>query len=80
MKILLMTPALRSRKGNWITAARWRRILRLLGHRVSIRKEYRGEDCDVLVALHARKSFAAIERFHRQRPDRLLIVTRCTPQ
>ncbi len=74
MNILLITPAARSNKGNWITAKRWRRILRRLGHRVTILKEYGGESCDVLVALHARKSFAAIERFHSDHPSDPLIV------
>lgn len=75
MKILLVTPAQRSRKGNWITAARWRRILRRLGHQAIIQQRYEGETCDVLIALHALKSFDAIERFHREHPGRALIVT-----
>jgi putative glycosyltransferase (TIGR04348 family) len=50
------------------------RILRRLGHRVTIETEYRGAACDLLVALHARRSFASIERFHRDHPERPLIL------
>ncbi len=60
--------------GNRVTALRWARILRSLGHRVEIRSEYGGQRCDVLIALHARRSFAAVERFHRDYPDRPLIL------
>lgn len=75
MHLLLITPTPRSRKGNWVTAARWRRILRRLGHRVTIRQTYTDETCDLLIALHARKSFESIDRFHRRAPERPLIVT-----
>jgi len=75
MDVELITPTPRSRKGNWVTAERWARILRGLGHRVTIRQGYSGADRDFLLALHARKSFAAIERFHRERPERALVLT-----
>ena len=75
MKIELITPAARSRKGNWVTVERWSRILRRLGHRIRVRQQYAGASCDLLVALHARKSFASIERFHRQHPRRPLFLT-----
>ena len=75
MRIRLITPARRSRKGNWVTAERWARILRQLGHRVSIGQLYAGEDCDLLIGLHAHKSYPSIERFHRQRRRRPLILT-----
>ncbi len=75
MRVQLITPAVRSRKGNWVTAERWARVLRRLGHRVVIQKTYGGERCDLMVALHARKSFESIERFHREHPDRPLVLT-----
>ncbi len=75
MKICLITPAPPgSRKGNRVTAERWARILRSLGHRVIIDQVYRGESCHLLVALHARRSFASIQRFHRAFPQAPMIV------
>ena len=75
MKICLITPApTYSRKGNRVTALRWARILRELGHRVIIVGAYQGERCDLLVALHARRSHAAIARFHHEYPELPLIL------
>lgn len=73
MRVSIVTPTRPSRKGNWITASRWRRLLRLLGHRADIEPEA-SQKTDLLVALHAHKSFDAIERFHRRWPERPLIV------
>jgi putative glycosyltransferase (TIGR04348 family) len=44
-------------------------LLRQLGHRVRVRQEYGGEHADLLIALHARRSFAAIDGFRRAQPD-----------
>ena len=75
MKICLVTPApTYSRKGNRVTALRWARILRELRHRVVIAEEYQGERCDVLVALHARRSHASIARFRHKHPELPLIL------
>ena len=75
MYIYLVTPAPpRSRKGNRVTALRWARILRDLGHRVRVVQEYAGQPCDLMVALHARRSFDSIQRFHRTHPANPLIV------
>ena len=60
--------------GNRISAARWARILRHLGHRVTIQTSYHGEPCDGLVALHAKRSGQAAIEFHRRYPDRPVIV------
>ena len=63
MNIVIVTPAPPgSRKGNRITALRWSRILRSLGHRVRIETEWAGP-ADLLVALHARKSHPSIRQF-----------------
>jgi putative glycosyltransferase (TIGR04348 family) len=75
MNITLVTPAPPgSRKGNRVTALRWARLLRQLGHRVGVRQEYRGERCDALIALHARRSFPAVEAYSRDRPAGPLVL------
>jgi putative glycosyltransferase (TIGR04348 family) len=75
MTIHIVTPAgPEDRNGNSVTALRWARILKRLGHRVFVAREYRGEACDLLVALHARKSAPSIRRFKKLHPEKPLIV------
>jgi putative glycosyltransferase (TIGR04348 family) len=75
MKIGLITPAPpKSRYGNRVTALRWARILRKLGHSVSVKQAYGGERFELLIALHALRSHASITRFHRERPDNPIVV------
>ena len=75
MKIQLVTPApLNLNNGNRITALRWAAILKKLGHRVQILQKYRGQSCDLLIALHARRSADSIQRFHDAQPNRPIIV------
>ncbi len=75
MRIQLITPAsLRLNNGNKITALRWARILRKLGHKVKVQQSYDGARCDLLIALHARRSYPSIENFHRLHPELPLIV------
>jgi len=75
MRIRLITPAgPADRNGNSITALRWARILKQLGHRVFVDERYRGEACDLLVALHARKSAKSIQLFKMQNPKMPLVV------
>jgi putative glycosyltransferase (TIGR04348 family) len=75
MNICLVTPAPSgSLKGNRVTAERWAGLLSELGHRVEIASEYRGADCDLLIALHAFRSHASIRRFRAARPSAPLVV------
>jgi putative glycosyltransferase (TIGR04348 family) len=75
MRIGIVTPAPpNSRSGNRITALRWAKILRRLGNRVSILQAYHGERYDLLVALHARRSYPSIHKFWRQNSDAQIIV------
>jgi putative glycosyltransferase (TIGR04348 family) len=76
MNICLVTPAPPgSRKGNRVTAVRWARLLRELGHHVAVAQEYCDQRCDLLIALHAGHSFPSVSRFRRAHPDRPLVVT-----
>jgi putative glycosyltransferase (TIGR04348 family) len=75
MNIILVTPAPpRSRKGNRVTALRWAALLRQLGHRVQVRQVYRGERSDLLIALHARRSFASVDAFRKSQPERPIVL------
>jgi len=49
-------------------------MLRGLGHRVSIATAWDGKACDLLVALHARKSHPSIALFRRRHPTAPLVV------
>jgi putative glycosyltransferase (TIGR04348 family) len=60
--------------GNKITAVRWSRILRGLGHKVDVVQHYSGASCDLLIALHARRSYKSIYRFHQLHGDLPLVV------
>jgi len=75
MRITIVTPApVGSTHGNRITALRWSNILKQLGHRVSISQSFDQQPADLLIALHARRSYASVERFHRQRPRAPIVV------
>src|SRR5574337_671733 len=75
MKISLITPASStSRGGNRTTAVRWTRILRSLGHRVRVAADHADDSSELMVALHAWRSAASIERFHARHPERPLVV------
>jgi putative glycosyltransferase (TIGR04348 family) len=49
-------------------------MLRALGHQVRLAQYYDDKPYDLMVALHARRSFAAIARFHQLHPQRPLLV------
>jgi len=76
MRIALITPYGAShRNGNAHTAARWARFLREAGHTVRVQVEWDGRAADLMLALHARRSFASIRAFADKHPSRPLIVT-----
>ena len=75
MKIAIAVPhSAVPRSGNRHTAARWASFLRELGHRVRVVTEWRGGGDDLLLALHARKSFSSIRRFSDLRPAAPVVV------
>jgi len=74
-KIAIVTPARAgSRTGNRHTAARWATMLRAAGHRVAVLTQWRGERCDLLLALHARRSHASVARYRAAHPRGPLAV------
>ena len=51
-----------------MTATRWATLLREIGHEVSVGTHLGLTRCDLLVAVHARKSHAAVEAFRARHP------------
>lgn len=75
MNIMLVTPPGPSaRTGNAVAALRWARILRQLGHRVTIATDWVDRSADLMVAIHAWRSAEAIRRFKARYPDRPVIL------
>lgn len=75
LRVLIVTPARRgSRAGNRVTALRWAKRLRELGHRTTVAETWSGQACDLLVALHAVKSAPSVLDFAARHPDRPIVV------
>jgi putative glycosyltransferase (TIGR04348 family) len=78
MRILIVTPAAPgSRHGNRHTALRWARHLRALGHETQVALDWDGRDYELLIALHARRSHAAVAAWkaaHSRRPLALVLT------
>ncbi len=75
MKIKLVTPArANAQNGNFVTAVRWARIIKGLGHRLTIQQHYDGKPCDLLIALHALRSYDSIRSYREKHPNSPLIV------
>ncbi|MDP8973632.1 MAG: TIGR04348 family glycosyltransferase [Actinomycetota bacterium] len=70
-----MTPAgPKLRNGNRMTAARWARFVRQLGHEVLLEESWSVGEPDLMIALHARRSHPSIRRYATACPNRPLIV------
>ncbi|MDZ4774878.1 MAG: L-histidine N(alpha)-methyltransferase [Planctomycetota bacterium] len=75
MKIEIVTPAPKgSTTGNRHTAQRYARIFRELGFGARVVENWSGSPCDMLVALHARKSSSSIQKFAATHPLAPLVV------
>ena len=75
MKLLVVTPVRPpSTLGNAITAQRYAEFFRSAGWKVVVARDYHGEDVDVMIALHARKSARAALAFRHMHPNRPLVV------
>ena len=57
-----------------MAGARWAKILRRLGHRVRLASDYDGRPADLMVAVHAWRSAAAVERFKTRYPERPVVL------
>jgi putative glycosyltransferase (TIGR04348 family) len=74
-RIALVTPAgAGTRNGNRHTALRWAAFLRRAGHRVSVALAWDGAPCDLLLALHAKRSHASVARYRAEHPRGPLAV------
>ncbi|HWE23367.1 MAG TPA: selenoneine biosynthesis selenosugar synthase SenB [Myxococcales bacterium] len=75
MRVALVCPAPPgSRLGNRITALRWRRMLRELGHEAVIVEPGATPVADVLVALHARRSAESVRKIRERDADTRIVV------
>jgi putative glycosyltransferase (TIGR04348 family) len=73
-RVTIVTPyTAAANNGNWHTAARWASFLGR-ACRVRVRQSWNGEPCDLLIALHARRSADSIHRFADAHADRPLVV------
>jgi putative glycosyltransferase (TIGR04348 family) len=72
--IVIISPYLsNANNGNWQTARRWSRFLQ--GHyKTTLGLEWDNTDCDVMIALHARRSASSIAAFAQVFPARPLVV------
>jgi putative glycosyltransferase (TIGR04348 family) len=75
VRVALICPApAGSRLGNRVTALRWAAMLREAGHRAILADPGSVPACDVLLALHARKSARSVARSRELAPERPIVV------
>ena len=73
-RIALVTPALAdANNGNWQTARRWQRMLSR-EFDVRLATQWDGGDEALMIALHARRSAASVQAWHRARPGAPLLL------
>jgi putative glycosyltransferase (TIGR04348 family) len=75
--VLIVSPALaKANNGNWQTASRWAQMLGQR-YRTGIQMAWQGEPCDLLIALHAKRSAESITAFAKAHPTRpcVLVLT-----
>ncbi len=73
-RIVIVTPALRAaNNGNWQTAQRWAHMLGI-DYQVRISDTWAGGDEALMIALHARRSAAAITTWRGVHPTRPLLL------
>jgi putative glycosyltransferase (TIGR04348 family) len=74
LSLVLVTPALSdANNGNWQTARRWARLL-APDYQVALVAGWQGGDEAVMVALHARRSAAAVRAWKQAHPTRPLVL------
>ena len=76
--IEIVTPAPpKSLYGNRITAQRWQGFLKKLGYKTAVTQSWSGKDLDLLIALHAYRSYSSIKTFKEAHPNKpvLLMIT-----
>ncbi len=76
--IEIVTPAPpKSLYGNRITAQRWQGFLKKLGYKTAVTQSWSGKDHDLLIALHAYRSYSSIKTFKEAHPNKpvLLMIT-----
>ncbi len=72
--LVIVTPALaQANNGNWQTARRWASMLRQ-AYRVEVARRWRGGDQALMIALHARRSAAAVAAWRARHPERPLLL------
>jgi hypothetical protein len=75
VRVALICPApAGSRLGNRVTALRWAAMLRDAGHRAVLADPESVPRCDVLLALHARKSAESVARSRSLEPERPIVL------
>jgi putative glycosyltransferase (TIGR04348 family) len=73
-RLVIVTPTLaKANTGNWQTASRWARLLSG-SFRVRVTDHWAGGDEQLMIALHARKSAAAMQAWRTCHPCRPLVL------